>query len=378
MPTPVRGALAGLPSYEFAAQDVPGVERVIQLGQNELCVPPSPHAIEAAARATGDLNRYPELGHGRLRRAIAGVHGLDTGKVVCGAGSIELMGLLATAYCEPGVEVVVSRFGYKYFQLQCAAAGAALRVAPEPAWRVDVDAVLGAVTARTRLVYVVNPGNPTGTCLEDGGLARLRTCLPEQVMLVVDGAYAEFATGAGYESGFDLVDAGRNVVVLRTFSKAYGLAGLRVGWMYAPGDVIDAVGRVRPPNTITPAGLAAAEAAVRDRAHLDGVVREVVRLRGEFRTHVRRLGLEAGPSHANFVLVRFPGDGPVGAEQAFERLRNAGIIVRPTGSYGLSDCLRVTIGSAEEMAAVSDELVRIIGERPTATARMQPGASTPT
>ena len=222
MPTPVRGALAGLPSYEFAAQDVPGVERVIQLGQNELGVPPSPYAIEAAARATGDLNRYPELGHGRLRRAIAGVHGLDSGKVVCGAGSIELMGLLATAYCEPGVEVVVSRFGYKYFQLQCAAAGAALRVAPEPAWRVDVDAVLDAVTDRTLLVYVVNPGNPTGTCLEDGGLARLRARLPERVMLVVDEAYAEFAADAGYETGIDLVDAGRNVVVLRTFSKAYG------------------------------------------------------------------------------------------------------------------------------------------------------------
>ena len=231
MPTPVRGALAGLPSYEFAAQDVPGVERVVQLGQNELGVAPSPHAIEAAARATGDLNRYPEPGHGRLRRAIAGVHGLSPEKVVCGAGSIELMGLLATAYCEPGVEVVVSRFGYKYFELQCAAAGA---------------------------------------------------------------------------------------------------------------------------------------------------VREVTRLRGELRTHVRELGLEAGPSHANFVLVRFPGDGPVGAEQAFERLKNAGIIVRPTGSHGLSDCLRVTIGSAEEMAAVSGELVRIIGERSTATARMQPGARTPT
>ena len=134
---------------------------------------------------------------------------------------------------------------------------------------------------------------------------------------------------------------------------------------------------MRPPNTITPASLAAAEAAVRDRAHLDGVVREVARRREEFRTHVRKLGLEAGPSHANFVLVRFPGDGPVGAEQAFERLKNAGIIVRPTGSYGLSDCLRVTIGSAEEMAAVSGELARIIGETPTATARMQPSARAP-
>ena len=361
MPTPFRGVLDGLPSYEFGVQDVPGVERVIQLGQNELGVPPSPRAIEAAARATGDLNRYPELGHGRLRRAIAGVHGLCPGKVVCGAGSIELMGLLATAYCEPGVEVVVSRFGYKYFELQCAVAGAALRVAPEPEWRVDVDAVLDAVTDRTRLVYVVNPSNPTGTCLEDGGLARLRARLPERAMLIVDGAYAEFAGGAGHETGFDLVDAGRNVVVLRTFSKAYGLAGLRVGWMYAPDDVVDAVARIRPPNTVTPAGLAAAEAALADREHLDRVIGEVARLRESFRRHVRALGLEAGSSHGNFVLVRFPAAGPLDAGEAFERLKSAGILVRPTGGYGLADCLRVTIGSVEEMEAISREIERIAG-----------------
>ena len=378
MPAPTRDSIARLPAYALAEQDVPGVERVIQLGQNELGIAPSRLAIEAAAGAWGALNRYPDPDHRRLRLAIAETHGLRPERIACGAGSMELMGLLATAYCEPGVDVVVSRLGYKYFELQCAIAGAALRVAPEPLRGVDVGAVLGAVTERTRLVYIVNPNNPTGTCLEDGGLARLRARLPERVMLVVDAAYAEFAADRGYESGLELVESGRNVVVLRTFSKAYGLAGLRVGWLYAPDDVIDVIARVRPPNTITPAGLAAAEAAVRDRPHLDGVVREVTRLREEFRLHVRKLGLEAGPSHSNFVLVRFPDDGPVDAGQAFERLKNAGIIVRPTGSYGLSDCLRVTIGSAEEMAAVSGELARIVDERLTATARMQPCARVPT
>ena len=360
MSTPIRPAVAELPAYALAVQDVPGVERVIQLGQNELGIAPSPRAIEAAARATATLNRYPDVEHEGLRRAIAEVHGLRPERILCGAGSMELMGLLATTYCEPGVEVVVSRFGYKYFELQCAIAGAALRVAPESLGGVDVDAGLDAETDRTRLVYVVNPGNPTGTCLKGGDLARLRTRLPDRVMLLVDTAYAEFASGGEFECGFDLVDAGRNVVVLRTFSKAYGLAALRIGWMYAPGDVIDAVARVRPPNTITPAGLAAAEAALRDRAHLDRVIREVTRLREALRRHVRALGLEARPSHGNFVLVRFPQDGPIDAGEAFERLKNAGIIVRPTGGYGLADCLRVTIGSAEEMAAMSSELDRIV------------------
>ena len=373
MPTPIRGTISGLPAYALAEQDVPGVERVIQLGQNELGVAPSPRAIKAAARATAALNRYPDLEHSRLRRAIAEVHGLGAERIVCGAGSMELMGLLATAYCEPGAEVVVSRFGYKYFELQCAIAGAALRVAPEPQRRVDVDAVLGAVTERTRLVYVVNPNNPTGTCVKDMGLARLRAGLPDGVMLVVDAAYAEFAADTRYETGFDLVDSGRNVAVLRTFSKAYGLAGLRVGWLYAPDEVIDAVSRVRPPNSITPTGLAAAEAALLDRGHLDRVVREVLRLREAFCRHVRVLGLEAGPSHGNFVLVRFPEDGPIDAGETFERLKGAGIIVRPTAGHGLADCLRVTVGSAEEMAALSGELERIVanigqtGPRPSSS-----------
>lgn len=361
MSTPTRPAIAGLPAYALADQDVPGVERIIRLGQNELGVAPSPLAVEAAARATGSLNRYPDPEHGRLRWSIAAVHGLRPERIACGAGSMELMGLLATAYCEPGVDVVVSRYGYKYFELQCAIAGATLRVAPEPRRQIDVDAILDTVTPRTRLVYVANPNNPTGTCLEAGGLTRLRGRLPERVMLVVDAAYAELAAGPDYETGFDLVESGHNVVVLRTFSKAYGLAGLRVGWTYAPGEVIGAIGRIRPPNGITAAGLEAAEAALGDRPHLDRTVEEVVRLREAFRRHVRGLGLEADPSHANFVLVRFPKGGPSDAGNTFERLKRAGIIVRPVGGYGLADCLRVTIGSADEMAALSSALEPIVG-----------------
>ena len=224
MPTPVRGGLAGLPSYEFAAQDVPGVERVVQLGQNELGVAPSPRAIEAAARATAALNRYPDVEHEGLRQAISEVHGLHPERILCGAGSMELMGLLAMTYCEPGVEVVVSRFGYKYFELQCAIAGAALRVAPESLGGVDVDAVLDAVTDRTRLVYVVNPGNPTGTCLKGGDLARLRARLPDRVMLLVDTAYAEFAPGGEFETG---VRSGRPRSKRRRASNV--LEGLRPG-----------------------------------------------------------------------------------------------------------------------------------------------------
>ena len=359
MPTPPRAAVTELPSYALAEQSVPGVERIIQLGQNELGIEPSPRAVAAVARSADSLTRYPDVDHGRLRRAIARTHGLDHRRISCGAGSMELMGLLATIYCEPGVEVVVSEYGYKYFQIQCAVAGAALRVVPEPAMRADIDAIAAAATEPTMIVFVVHPNNPTGACLEAGGLRRLRDLLPEQIMLVVDGAYAEFAN-PDYESGFDLVDAGENVAVLRTFSKVYGLASLRVGWLYGPENVIDALSRVRMPNNVSTQGLVAAEAAISDTAHLRQVIDEVVGLREAFIERGRALGLSPFPSQGNFVLVRCPEPGPASASSLYADLRQSGIIVRPMHSYDLLDCLRVTIGSRDEMKRLTSELERLV------------------
>lgn len=360
MTTPPRAAIAKLPSYVLAEQSVPGVKRIIQLGQNELGIDPSPMAVEAVRRSAGCLTRYPDPDHGALRRAIAEAHGLNPERVLCGAGSMEIMGLLATVYCEAGAEVVVSQFGYKYFQVQCAIAGAEVQIVPEPAMRADIDAIAAAVTGRTRTVFVVDPNNPTGARLEAGGLRRLRGLLPERVLLVVDGAYAEFVTDTSHETGFGLVDAGANLVVLRTFSKAYGLAGLRVGWAYAPDDVVEALSRARAPNSVTTQGLAAAEAAIKDTRHLAAVTAEVIRLRDSLQETAQSLGLTALPSDGNFLLLRCPEGGPAAANDLYQGLRRSGIIVRPMQAYGLADCLRITIGSANEMAAVSGELKRLI------------------
>ena len=360
MPTPPRAAVTRLPPYAFAERSVPGAARVIELAQNELGIDPSPRAMEAARRAADGLTRYPDPHHGALRRAIAEVHGLNPDRIVCGAGSMEIMGLLATAYCEAGTEAVVSQFGYKYFQVQCAIAGAQVEVVPEPDLRADLDAMAAAANERTRIVFVVDPNNPTGARLEAGGLRRLRRLLPERVMLVVDGAYAEFVSDPSYDAGFDLVDAGENVVVLRTFSKAYGLAGLRVGWAYAPEDVVEVLSRARAPNGVTTTGLAAAEAAVEDRAHLAAVTGKVIGLREALRQTAQSLGLAALPSDGNFVLLRCPKDGPATADDLFQGLKRSGIIVRPMQSYGLDDCLRVTIGSDEEMAILASELRRLV------------------
>ncbi|MEM7565015.1 MAG: histidinol-phosphate transaminase [Pseudomonadota bacterium] len=360
MTTRSRSAIGNLPTYTFPDLDLPGIERVVVLAQNELAIPPSPNALKAARDSVGAVNRYSDIEQLDLRRAIAEVHRLDPDKLVCGAGSLELMSLIATAYCMEGREVVVSEYGYKFFQVLCSVAGATVKVVPEPEMEVDVDGILAAVTEQTSLVFLVNPGNPTGLVLPSGAVRRLRQQLPPSVMLILDCAYAEFSEDESFEAGFDLVDSGENVVVLRTFSKAYGLAGMRVGWAYAPADVVDAILKIRPPNSISTPSLAAAEAAVRDREYLQQVCREVNRLRTDFISLLQALGFEALPSKTNFVLIRCPDDKPIAASTLERRLREFGVIVRPMGSYDLHDYLRISIGSAEEMEIIGMALKQIV------------------
>ncbi len=361
MSTPTRTAIENLPPYALADPMPLGVERIIRLDQNELGIDPSPSAIEAAAAAVANLNRYPEIDHLCLRQAIAEVHALDPRLVLCGAGSMELMGLLAQVYCEPGVEVIVSQYGYKFFQVHCALAGATVKVAAEPAMRIDVEAIAGAVTDRTRIVFIVDPNNPTGARLEPGALRHLREALPDRVMLVLDSAYGEFVSDPDYDSGFGLVAEGRNLAVLRTFSKAYGLAALRVGWLYGPAEVVGALSAARNPNSVTTTGLVAAEAAVKDRPHLEKVRAEVVALRKAFRNKAASLGLSAPPSSGNFVLIGCQGD-IITADALYNGLRSKGILVRPMKSYGLNSYLRVTIGSASDMALLGETLDRLVGQ----------------
>ena len=281
MSTKARAAIDNLPAYTFPDLDLPGVDRIVVLAQNELALPPSPKALQAGRDALHEMNRYSDTDQLDLRRAIASVHQLDIKKLVCGAGSLELMSLIANAYCVESSEVVVSQYGYKFFQVLCSAAGATVRVVAEPEMRVDIEAVIAAVTDKTRIVFLVNPGNPTGLVLAPGEVHEIRRRLPPSVMLILDCAYAEFAEDGDFENGFDLVDQGENVVVLRTFSKAYGLAGMRVGWAYAPTDVVDSILKIRPPNSISTPSLEAAEAAILDRDYLQIVQNEISELRAE-------------------------------------------------------------------------------------------------
>jgi histidinol-phosphate aminotransferase len=263
---------------------------------------------------------------------------------------MELLSLLAQSYLAPGDEAVVSQYGYLFFRTVIELSGAAVVLAPERGYVTDLDAMLDKVRPKTRMVFLANPNNPTGSLLGGTELSAFRASLRDDVLLVLDGAYAEYVTQPGFDPGIELVKATPNTVMLRTFSKIHGLAGLRIGWGYFPQAIADIVNRVRLPNAITAPALAAAAVAIADRAHADGMRRSNAENRDRFAGALRRMGLAPLPSHANFVLLPFAS--PTEAAAAQEFLKAQGIVIRPMGGYDLGDCLRITIGASEEMAAL--------------------------
>ena len=326
--------------YQGGTSHVAGLENVVKLSSNENPLGPSEAAIEAYRRASYDLHRYPSSDHASLRAAIAEVHGLDAERIICGAGSDEIIAFLCQAYAGEGTEVVHTEHGFAMYRISALAAGATPVEVPERERVTDVDAILAACTDRTRLVFIANPNNPTGTMIGSADVARLADGLPEQAMLVLDGAYAEYVEG--YDGGAALVDSRQNVVMTRTFSKLYGLGGLRIGWGYGPAHVIDVLNRVRGPFNLSNAGLAAAEASVRDVAYADHCRAENARWRTWLADALAELGVPSDVSLANFVLARFGSQDE--AEACDEYLKSQGLIVRRVAGYKLPNCLRITVG----------------------------------
>ena len=338
--------------YQGGESRIPGRSDVLKLSSNENAWGPSPAAKAALVASAEQLHRYPPTDQTSLRGAIGEVHGLDPERIVCGAGSDELIALLCQAYAGPGDEVAYTQHGFSMYRISALAAGALPVCAPERDRTVDVDALLGACGDATRLVFVTNPGNPTGTMLAAAEIERLASALPEQALLVLDGAYAEFAEL--YDGGASLVAARDNVVMTRTFSKLYGLGGLRIGWAYAPAHVIDVLNRVRGPFNLSQSQLAAAEAAVRDAPWVEFCASETRRLRERLTDGLRSLGIGCDKSHANFVLARFAGADE--AEAADRHLRGQGIIVRRVAGYGLPAALRITVGDEPSCERVLNAL----------------------
>lgn len=352
-PEPRPGVMEVAP-YIGGSHDVAGVDRVIVLSANENPLGPGDHARDAYRAAADTLHRYPEGGAEDLRRAIAKQFGLDPERIVCGAGSDELISLLIRAYAGPGDEVLQSQYGFLMYAISAKVAGAVPVMAPETHFTANVDALLDHVTERTRLVFLANPNNPTGTYLPASELRRLREGLPADVILAIDAAYAEYVDHADYGTGADLVTEYDNVVMLRTFSKIFGLAALRLGWAYGPAAIIDVLNRVRGPFNTTAPAQAAGIAAVGDEEHMRASREHNSRWIAWLTQQIGGLGLEVPPSAGNFILVRFADKAR--ADAAYRHLWSRGIIARLMGGYGLPESIRVTVGLEDENRALVEVL----------------------
>lgn len=325
--------------------------RVIKLSSNESAIGPSPRAVEAYAAESAKLHRYPDSGHTKLREAIAGVYSLDASRIVCGAGSDELIGLLMHAYAGVGDEVLMTRHGFLMYKIYAQGFGASVVMAPEKNLTADVDSLLAAVTPATRVVCIANPNNPTGTYIPHTELARLRAGLRADVLLLIDGAYSEYVRAADYADGLSMVKEGENTVVLRTFSKIYGLPALRVGWGYFPSHIAEVLGRIRGPFNVSSPALAAGIAAVEDAGHVAASIAHNDAGLAYFVHELPALGLEVLPSVGNFVLVKCAD-----AQRLNQHLLDHSIIVRDVTAYGLPEYLRISIGTNEENAALVEAI----------------------
>ncbi|TDH59063.1 histidinol-phosphate transaminase [Dankookia rubra] len=349
-----RPSILSIEPYVGGESKIPGVNRIVKLSSNEGAFGVPPGVQDAYAKLATELHRYPDGGATALREAIGARFGLDPARIVCGNGSDELIGALILSYGGEGTELVMSAHGFVMYDIAGRYAGCQVIKVPERNLTADVDAMLAAVGPRTRLMFLANPNNPTGSILPASEVERLRAGLREDVLLVLDSAYAEYVTRPDYDPGTALVEAGTNTVMTRTFSKVFGLGGVRLGWCYAPPHVADILNRVRGPFNVNAPAMVAGIAALAE----PGWVEKSVAHNDEWRTKVsdglRALGLTVHPSEGNFILADF--GTAERARDADAALKVRGLIVRAMGAYSLPQCLRITIGNAEECGMVLDAL----------------------
>ncbi len=345
-PQPKSGVM-DIAAYVPGKSTAPSGVKLHKMSSNENPLGASPKAKQAVTALAEKMEFYPDGGATKLREAIGEVHGLNPANIVCSNGSDEIIGLLAQTYLNPGDEAIFTEHGFLVYRIYIQAAGAVPVSVRETDRTANVDAILAAVTDKTRVVFLANPNNPTGTYIPIDEVRRLHAGLPKTVLLVLDAAYAEFVRRNDYEAGIELVSANRNVVMTRTFSKVHGLGGIRLGWAYAPAAIADALNRMRGPFNVNAAAIEAGTAAIRDRAHVERSVQHNEEWLGWVSEALRKLGLEVTPSVGNFVLVHFPDDEAHSAAKADDYLTARGYVLRRVTGYGFPNALRMTIGTED-------------------------------
>jgi histidinol-phosphate aminotransferase len=358
-PQPRPGVMQ-IDAYVPGKSKAAGVAKIHKLSSNETPLGPSPKAMEAI-RTFDHLELYPDGAATKLREAIAARYGLDPNRIICGTGSDELLSLITNAYVGPGDEGIFTEHGFLVYRIAIQAAGGTPVVAPEKDLRTDVDAILSRVTDRTKIVFLANPNNPTGTYIPFDEVKRLHAGLPPHVLLVLDAAYAEYVRRNDYEAGLELVATSENVVMTRTFSKIYGLANLRLGWMVAPAHIADAINRIRGPFNVSGPAIAAGIAAIQDEAHIAKAIEHNERWLAWLTREIKALGLKVTPSVGNFLLIHFPQEAGRTAKDADAFLTARGLILRQVAAYGLPDALRLTVGDEEANGLVVRALSDFMG-----------------
>ena len=349
-----RPEILGIAPYVGGESKLAGVNRTIKLSSNEGAFGPPPAAKEAYLRAAGELHRYPDGSAKALREAIGATFGLDPARIVCGAGSDDILYQLCLSYGGNGTELIMTAHGFSIYEIAGTYAGSTIIKVPERNLTTDVDAILRAVTPATRSVFIANPNNPTGTMIGRGEVERLRAGLPPDVLLVLDAAYAEYVDAPDYEAGAAIVDAGDNTIMTRTFSKIFGLGGMRLGWCYAPANIFDVLNRVRSPFNVSVPAQAAGIAALAEKGWVERSVAHNTRARAALAAALTAHGISVLPSVGNFLLADFTTPERAIAADAF--LRTRGLIVRRVAGYGLPHCLRITIGTDEECGLIAEAL----------------------
>lgn len=361
-PTPRPGVM-DIDPYVPGKSKALGGSKIHKLSSNETPFGPSPKAIAAFQARADSLERYPDGSAAELREAIGAAYGINPARIVCGNGSDDILNLIAHAYIGPGEEGIYSQHGFLFYPIAIRSAGGTPVVAPETNFTADVDVILARVNEKTRVIFLANPNNPTGTYLPFREVRRLHAALPRRVLLVIDAAYAEYVRRNDYESGIELAGSAENVVMTRTFSKIYGLAGLRLGWGYGPAHVIDALNRTRGPFNVSAAAIAAGIAALSDRAHLDKSAAHNETWLPQLTEAFGKIGLTVTPSVGNFVLIHFPAVAGKRAVDADAFLSSRGIILRRVEGYGFPNALRMTVGSDEANQATIATLAEFMGAK---------------
>ena len=341
-------------SYVGGESRLAGFEKPVKLSSNEGAFGPPPSALQAITHAAASMHRYPDGGSRKLREAIGKKFGLNPEWIVCGNGSDEILTLLIQSYGGPGTELIMSEHGFSIYEISGKLAGCTVLKAPEKNLTTDVDAILALVSPATRMVFIANPNNPTGTVLAQDEVERLRAELPESVLLVLDAAYAEYVERTDYDPGVKLAGSTENTVMTRTFSKIFGMGGARLGWGYAAPAIVDVLNRVRPPFPVNHFAAVAGIAALEEPGWLEMSRTHNSAERRRLSERLTQSGLRVIPSEANFILVDFTTTERASAADA--HLRNHGIIVRQVKSYGMPHCLRITIGTTAECDLVAEHL----------------------